>query len=101
MRPSASFHKEGIDEDGDHWIYFGELNENNRAHGRGIRILNDGFINIGYFEDGWLSTGSNCITIYDDGDFSVGEYYLKDGEKRERWTKYKTDGTEEEYDLEI
>ncbi len=42
--------------------YYGELNANSEAHGRGISIYNDGRIWIGYFEDGWLSTG-NFIQI--------------------------------------
>ncbi len=75
---------------------FGEVNENNILHGRGIRIWNDGTIFIGYGEDGRLCTG-NEITIYPDGWFDVGETYIKDGKKWKRFTRYMTDGTEEKY----
>jgi hypothetical protein len=77
---------------------FGELKEKNRLHGRGIKIWNDGPIYIGYFEDGYLSTG-NFINIYSDGRFEVGEKcYKKDGDgerkmRRMRGTEYKTNGT--------
>ncbi len=37
--------------------YFGELNENNQAHGRGITIDKDGEIYIAYFKNGKVSTG--------------------------------------------
>ncbi len=76
---------------------FGEVNENNYLHGRGIEIENDVFIEIGYYENGRLSTG-NYIYIHSDGVFLVGERYIKEGERRDRWTCYKTDGTEKKYD---
>jgi hypothetical protein len=44
-----------------------------------------------------LSTGK-YIRIYSDGEFRVGEYYMKEGKKRDRYTKYCTDGKEEQYD---
>ncbi len=67
-------------------------------HGRGIRIDDDGFILIGYFdEDGIASTG-NYIHIYSDGTFRVGERYFKDGERRERGTGYMTDGKKKKYE---
>ncbi len=81
---------------------FGEVNEHNDLHGRGICICN-GTISIGYYENGELSTG-HYITINKWGDswgeFRVGENYKKDGEKRisSRGTIYKKDGTEEQYD---
>ncbi len=78
---------------------FGEVNEDNRLHGRGINISNYGFIEIGYYENGWLSTG-NHILILSGGNFSVGEIYRKEGVRWERGTYYITDGTEEEYDKE-
>jgi hypothetical protein len=75
---------------------FGELDEDNRLHGRGIKLWNDGAIFIGYYQNGEWSTG-NFIYIHDDGVFEVGEYYRKDGEVRERYTRYMTDGTEWQY----
>jgi hypothetical protein len=72
-------------------IEFGEVNEKNRLHGRGIGIWNDGFIGIGYFENGKLSTGK-YITIFYTGSFKVGECYMKDRERWFRYTQYKTNG---------
>ncbi len=93
MRPSSCFTKRNS------WLtQFGEVNENNELHGRGIRIDNDGdAIQIGYFKNRQLSTGK-YIRIYSDGEFRVGEYYMKEGKKRDRYTKYCTDGKEEQYD---
>ena len=79
------------DEDGEQ---FGEVNEDNRLHGRGIYIDNDGTIDIGYFENG-DETG---YYIDSDGTFWVGEIYFKDGERRKRVTWYLTDGNEYKYD---
>ncbi len=66
MRPSAKFFfhdKYGTD--------YGELDEHNNLHGRGIFIFNDGRILIGFVDNGeW--TG-NYIKIYNDGWFQVGE----------------------------
>ncbi len=76
---------------------FGEVNEDNDLHGRGIQIYWNGRIDIGYFKDGELSTG-NYISIWSDGLFQVGEIYEKDGEKWRRGTQYDTDGTEIKYD---
>ncbi len=57
---------------------FGEVNEeNNRLHGRDIRIYKNGEIYIGYFENG-VGTG-NYIQIFKSGKFCVGEGYKKDG----------------------
>jgi hypothetical protein len=101
MRPSASFLNEGKLDFGyvywDCWTYFGELNENNEAHGRGIRIYNCDHILIGYWKDGECATG-HYISISPDGGFSVGEKYKKDGEIRYRGTTYFEDGTEKKYD---
>ncbi len=75
--------------------YYGELNADGEAHGRGIGISNDGHIIIGYFvENDWYSTG-NYIVISSDGDFLVGKFYLKDGMRSFRSTRYNTDGSEE------
>ncbi len=76
--------------------YYGELNSYGKEHGRGIDISN-GSILIGYWEDGWLSTG-NYIKIWSDGRFWVREFYIKDEEKWWRGTEYNTDGTERPYD---
>ncbi len=76
--------------------YYGEVNEKGSAHGRGIDIWNHGLIRIGYFENG-LSTG-NHIRIYWNGDFKVGEVYLKDGLRWIRGTEYNKNGTECPYD---
>ncbi len=83
------------DEDGEQ---FGEVNANNRMHGRGIKIWKDGGISIGYYENGLLSTG-NYINILHYGKFRVGEYYTKDGIEMVRGTRYMTDGKEEKYDI--
>jgi hypothetical protein len=98
MRPNANFYKEGYSDIGDHWTHFGELNENNKAHGRGIRFYKYGGITIGYGEDGRWST-DYYIDIYQHGLFEVGEWYMKDGKKRIRYTRFYPDGTEEEYDF--
>ncbi len=45
-----------------------------------------------------MSTG-NYIIIYSDGEFRVGEYYLKEGRKWSRGTKYLTNGKEKKYDF--
>ena len=83
--------------DFDHILGFGELNENNRLHGRGIEIWIWGAIEIGYYENN--SRTGNGIKIWSDGMFRVGEFYRKDGRRWERGTQYNTDGTEMKYDL--
>ncbi len=80
--------------------YYGEINADGEEHGRGIGISNDGDIGIGYFKNGEWSTG-NYIEIYSDGRFWVGELYLKEGKKRNRGTRYNTDGSEVQYDNEL
>jgi hypothetical protein len=79
--------------------YYGGLNADGKEHGRGIRICNDGHIEIGYYENGEWSTG-NFITTISDGRFWVGEYYIKDGKKWLRGTQYNPNGTEVKYDKE-
>ena len=70
---------------------FGELNEENNLHGRGIDT--DGGIYIQHWNNGDYAPG-NYIHIYSsDGDFRVGERYLKDGRMHRRCTRNKTDGT--------
>ncbi len=86
MQPSAQFDQKGH--------CFGEFNEENKPHGRGIIIHYHGGLVIGYFENGDWNTG-NYINIWSNGDFSVGECYLKDGWRQFRGTKYHTNGTEE------
>jgi hypothetical protein len=69
-------------------LQFGELDENNYMHGRGIELRKNGDILIGFFENGGWSTG-HYICIYSDGRFLVGEKYLKDDVKWDRGTEYK------------
>ncbi len=75
---------------------FGDVNEDNDLHGRGIQIWNGG-IHFGYYENGRDSTG-HYIEINSVGWFNVGECYMKDERRWWRGTKYKTDDTEEQYD---
>ncbi len=75
---------------------FGELNEDNSLHGRGLRIWTNGQCQIGYFEDNFWSIG-NYILILPNNDFRVGENYLNDKAIRWRGTYYKWDGTEKVY----
>lgn len=72
--------------------YFGELNEKNELHGRGIKIYFDG-IDIGYFDKGEYAPG-NYIVIGPDGEFDVGKFYTDAGGllKCNR-TQYNTNGT--------
>jgi len=60
------------------FLAFGEFNEHNKLHGKGISIDSSGSIEIGYWNNGADAPG-NFITIWSGGVFSVGEYYLKDG----------------------
>ncbi len=78
MRPHAQF----FEQDGD-TTEFGEFEED-RLHGRCIRICKYGPIFIGYYENG-LSTG-NYIHIFGNGWFRVGEIYFKDGKRWRRGT---------------
>jgi len=57
---------------------FGELNSDNYLHGKGIRIFFFGDIEIGYWDNSECAPG-NYLTICSDGEFRVGEVYLKDG----------------------
>ncbi len=93
MRPNAEFIYKSSYE-----TRVGELNVNNQLHGRGIYINYTGSFWIGFFENGKLRTGK-YIDIRSDGDFSVGECYMKDGERMKRGTTYFTNGEEEEYDI--
>ncbi len=87
MQPNSLFYSDGTS--------FGEFNENNKLHGRGIRIgkFDIERILIGYWENGCLSTGNYIIIRYD-GVFQAGEKYYKDGVRGSRGTSYYTDGTE-------
>ncbi len=58
------------------WKYYGELKADGEPHGRGIRIWLDGGIWIGYWWRWYMSTG-NYIMIFSDGEFRVGEFYMK------------------------
>ena len=66
--------------------YFGELNEKNIPHGRGIYIFPSGRIRIQYFNNGRYVPGTNFIDIRHGGDVDVGECYLKDGKMLDRGT---------------
>ena len=79
------------------WGHFGEHNDNDKPHGRGILISPYGIIHIGYWNIGERAPGKH-ILIYSDGDLDVGERYLKDGLLFERGTLYRTNGKTEEYD---
>ena len=76
----------------------GELNSDNKLHGKGIYFYSGGEIGIGYYNNGVGAPG-NYLTIYSDGEFKVGECYLKDGEKCVRGTRYLTDGFCKKFDL--
>ncbi len=77
--------------------YYGESNGwFGRWNGRGIYIFNAGDILIASYENG--SYTGNYIIIYGDGVFRVGEFYLKDGKRRDRGTWYYINGKEEQYD---
>ena len=78
--------------------YFGEFNENNEPHGRGIYIFSDGDIYIQYWNNGRSAPG-NYLDIRNDGVVEVGEYYLRDGELRSRGTTYMVDGTSYKFDF--
>ena len=47
-------------------------------NGKGIIIRKDGGVHVGYVKMAQFSPG-NFITIYTDGKFRVGEFYMKDG----------------------
>jgi hypothetical protein len=76
---------------------YGEVNADGKEHGRGIGLFDDNTIQIGYYENGGFTTG-NYIWIDSDGDFQVGERYMKDGKRLRRGTGYYTNGDEEQYD---
>ena len=88
LRPSGKNYNDG-------W-YFGEFNENNERHGRGICIYPDGGISIGYWDDGYGGPGNN-LTIMPSGNVEVGERCMKDGYLRARGTCYKKNGDTEKF----
>ncbi len=73
---------------------FGEVNEDNKLHGRGIHIFQRDCITIGYFERNFRGTG-HYIYIVLDGRFWVGECYMREGRRWDRGTYYKKNGKEE------
>ena len=78
--------------------YFGEVDAHNRAYGRGIKIFDGKFIDIGYWDDGLPAPG-NLIGIDSRyGALKVGQCYLKDGKRWKRGTYIRVDGTTEEFD---
>ena len=72
------------------------MNQHNNLDGRGICIFDSGLITIGYFDNCYDAPG-NYIFIYSDGRFDVGEMCLKDGQMRNRGTRYKKNGTALEF----
>ena len=79
-------------------IFVGEdNNELNSLNYREIRIYPRGYIKIGYFNNGESAPG-NFIRIWNDGDVNVGEFYMKNGMIRYRYTEYRTDGTTRKHD---
>jgi hypothetical protein len=78
-------------------IYIGEMNEDNKPHGRGIVIETNGNINIAYW-DNYKAAPGNYIFIGRDGDIRVGEIYLKEGKRWTRGVLYNTDGKNINYD---
>ncbi len=77
--------------------YFGEHNEENNLHGRGIIILPNCHIDIGFYNNSDYAPG-NYIEIFSDGDVDVGEIYLKDGKRWNKCTRYFSDGKTKESD---
>ena len=80
--------------------YYGELNADGKQNGKGIKLWNYGDIDIGHYEDDLWGTG-HYIQISTNGRFIVGEYYLQDGVKRDRYTQFNTDGTETKNDRKL
>ncbi len=76
--------------------YYGELNRIG-PHGKGIKIFKDGHIYIQYWNNEEPAPG-NYIRIFSDGEFKVGEFYLKDGEMHRRGALYCLDCTATEFD---
>ena len=54
-------------------LSFGEHNQENEPHGRGIEFSIYDAIRIGYFDNGGVAPGTNYIHIYSDGNLYVGE----------------------------
>ena len=73
-------------------VTFGEHDDfDNSLHGRGIEIYPSGFIDIGYWDNGWRAPGK-YIKIFSDGDVDVGEVNMNDGRMCTRGTRYLPDG---------
>ena len=75
----------------------GEVNQTHLLHGRGIEI-HPHDIHIGFWNKGELATGK-YITIYKSGWFIVGDKYGENGNLRDRFTMYRTDGSETKFDF--
>ena len=71
----------------------GEHNSDNKLHGRGILICskpdNDDIF-IGYWAYGLYAPGNY---VYIQSDVEVGEIYLKNDSKDNKWIEYNPDGT--------
>ena len=81
---------EDEDEDGDDWIYIGEVKEgtDDTKHGIGIQVWSDGGIREGYWKDGILHGRGRRIDI--DGSYYIGEW--KNGSYNGEGTLYTEDG---------
>ena len=79
--------------------HFGEhSNKTMKPHGRAVRFSKEGYIYIGYFQEGCYAPG-NYILLHSDGGFVVAEGYIDaDGQEHERGTHYFKDGTSKEID---
>ena len=74
--------------------YIGEMNDEDRPHGRGLTIDSDGSIFIGFWNNGVYAAG-NYITLGSGGSFRLGEFYFLDyySGLKDRYTDYDTDGS--------
>lgn len=76
---------------------YGEHNDENLIHGRGVKINNYGHINIGYFKNDHVAVGP-YIYIGMFGYFSVGKrWFDNNGVRKCEETTYKADGTIERF----
>jgi hypothetical protein len=60
------------------YLSFGKHNSKNNLHGKGIKRIDDGSVNIGYWTDGSADIG-NYVSIDRYGQISVGERSLSVG----------------------
>ena len=84
----------------DQFLQFGRHDNENNLHGKGIRITNDGLVWIAFFKGDRWSVG-NYFRILSSGLFKVGEYYKKNDNMHDKYTAYRTDGSEAKFDEEL